>query len=210
MVVAEESSVHPIRLAVLSCLFVAPLAEARAEDEPYLTRARVVEPSGLIRKKLEAPAHFEFVDTPLRDVAQAIQDQYDFSIVFDARAFEEEGIPYDEPVNLSFEGITLRSALKILLEPLGLTTTIGDEVLIVTSWKRGEDQRSTRFYEVQHLLDAGLSNEQLVEAVEHVATHGRVTPLNNLLLVTDSGHNHAEVERLLDLLSLKLKPVAED
>ena len=45
----------------------------------------------------------------------------------------------DEPVNMSLSGISLRSALKIILEPLALTYVIQDEVMRITTETKAEE-----------------------------------------------------------------------
>jgi hypothetical protein len=55
-------------------------------------------------------------------------------------------------VNMSLSGISLRSALKIILEPLALTYVIQDEVMRITTETKAEELMSTRVYPVADLV----------------------------------------------------------
>jgi hypothetical protein len=67
-------------------------------------------------------------------------------------ALDDAGIPSDEPMNLVLSGITLRSALKILLTDLQLTYVIEDEVMKITTVDLANERLSTRVYPVGDLV----------------------------------------------------------
>jgi hypothetical protein len=94
----------------------------------------------------------EFIDTPLKDAMDFLADAHDITIIMDEQALTEEGVAIDEPLNRTLSGITLRSALKIILEPLGLTYVIEDEVMKITTIIAAEDKLSTRVYPVGDLV----------------------------------------------------------
>jgi hypothetical protein len=50
------------------------------------------------------------------------------------------------------KGITLRSALRLLLQPLGLTYIIEDEVMKITTQAKADEKTSTRVYPVGDLV----------------------------------------------------------
>ena len=81
-----------------------------------------------IIRALDDETEFEFVDLPLTDVVEYLKQQHNIQIILDEQALLDEGIQPDEPINWSVSGISLRSALKIILEPLALTYVIQDEV----------------------------------------------------------------------------------
>jgi len=81
-----------------------------------------------------------------------LADYHNIPIIIDETALEEEGIDTQEPINRVLSGITLRSALKIILEPLELTYVIEDEVMKITTEVKAEDILSTRVYPVGDLV----------------------------------------------------------
>lgn len=96
----------------------------------------------------------EFTDTPLVDAMEFLSELHNITIILDEEALREEGISPDEPLNRVLSGITLRSALKILLEEYGLTYMIQDEVMKITTIIVAEDpdNYSTRVYPVGDLV----------------------------------------------------------
>ncbi|MFP6701514.1 MAG: hypothetical protein VB861_07190, partial [Planctomycetaceae bacterium] len=92
-----------------------------------------------IIRALDDETEFEFVDLPLTDVVEYLKQQHNIQIILDEQALLDEGIQPDEPINMSLSGISLRSALKIILEPLALTYVIQYEVMRITTETRAEE-----------------------------------------------------------------------
>ena len=87
-------------------------------------------------------------------------------------ALADESIDRDLPVSLQVTGVTLQSALKLLLEPLGLTWVIEDEVLKITTQAAADRILETRVYDVRKLEDGGIEPDRLAEALrETVRPH---------------------------------------
>lgn len=93
-----------------------------------------------------------FIDTPLSDAMDFLADAHDITIIIDEVTLNEENVPPDTPIDLELSGITLRSALKIMLEPLGLTYIIEDEVMKITTIIAAEEKLTTRVYPVGDLV----------------------------------------------------------
>ena len=109
----------------------------------------------LIRKALQEDTEFNFVDTPLSDAVQIIGEQHGINIRLDTLVLEEAGVPTDEPVNLIISGITLKSALKIMLENMPneeLTWVVEDEVMKITTQTKADEITPTRVYPVADLV----------------------------------------------------------
>ena len=68
-----------------------------------------------ILRALDDETELEFVDLPLSDVVDYLKQQHNIQIILDEQALLDEGIQPDEPINMSLSGISLRSALKIIL-----------------------------------------------------------------------------------------------
>ncbi|MFM8214979.1 MAG: FecR domain-containing protein, partial [Pirellula sp.] len=91
-----------------------------------------------------------FNNTPLSSVMQTLADRYNIPIVIDQKALEEESVTAEDPVSLNVPEISLRSALKLILEPLNLTYVIQDEVMKITNKKNSANV--VRVYPVGDLV----------------------------------------------------------
>ena len=80
---------------------------------------------GPAEKKIEAalksPTQLEFVDTPLTDVIDYLKDYHQIEIQLDKKAMEEAGTGSDTPVTKNLKGVSLKSALRLMLNDLSLT-----------------------------------------------------------------------------------------
>ena len=79
---------------------------------------------GPAEKKIEAalksPTQLEFVDTPLTDVIDYLKDYHQIEIQLDKKAMDEAGIGTDITVTKNLKGVSLKSALRLMLRELGL------------------------------------------------------------------------------------------
>ena len=91
-----------------------------------------------INEALKSPTQLEFVDTPLTDVIDYLKDYHQIEIQLDKKAMEEASIALDTPVKKNLKGISLKSALRLMLGELGLTYIIQDEVLLITTKEAAE------------------------------------------------------------------------
>jgi general secretion pathway protein D len=97
-------------------------------------RSRVTAAELEIQKKLEVKVRPAFREQPLAAVLDALSKQAGVAIHIDMVGLEQEAVGSDMPVTLSLDQpISLKSALKLLLEPLHLGYVVRDEVLKVTS-----------------------------------------------------------------------------
>ena len=105
-----------------------------------------------IEKSLSRQISLHFQEIPLRDVMRHIATVADVNVVLDNLGLEEEGVSTDSPVSIDVNGIRLKSALNLLLEPLHLAYTIEDEVLKVTSRMRQQGRLVVATYPVADLV----------------------------------------------------------
>lgn len=105
-----------------------------------------------IRDSLDDQTRLEFLNTSLSDALSFLGDVHEINIIPDRRALEEDGISIDElTVDQVLSGITLRSALEIILEEHDLTYIIEDEVMKITTVTAAESKPGTRVYPVADL-----------------------------------------------------------
>ena len=102
---------------------------------------------------------------PLKEALEFLQDAHGITIILDEKAVADIGIQPDEQLNHVLNGITFRSALNIMLEPLGLTYVVEDEVLKITTQEVADRALETRVYDVRALDDAGFDSHQLASAI---------------------------------------------
>jgi tetratricopeptide (TPR) repeat protein len=95
----------------------------------------------------------DFRETPLRDVISQLRDKFDIPIVPDAKAFEDAGLDLDTTtVTQSVAGISLRSALRLLLGNLDMTYMVKDEVLMITTKDKAAENLAIKVYPVGDLV----------------------------------------------------------
>lgn len=105
-----------------------------------------------IEAALNERTEISFSDMPLKDAIDFLKDLHEIQIVMDSAALTDEGVDPSAPVSLELAGITLRSALRLLLEPLALTYVIRDEVMMITTEAKAGEALSTRVYPVADLV----------------------------------------------------------
>lgn len=105
-----------------------------------------------IQKALDETTTLEFVDTELSTVLDYLEDLHKIQIVIDNQALEDAGASSDTLITQNLRGISLRSALRIMLRDHDLTWIIDDEVLMITSTDRAGERLSTKVYPVADLV----------------------------------------------------------
>ena len=110
-----------------------------------------------VREALDRPTQIEFAGTPLNDVVDYLKDLHGIEIQLDSPALKEAGVDEMTPVTKELKGISLRSALKLMLDELQLKCVIHDGVLLITTVAKAErdDFMETRVYAVTDLLPTG-------------------------------------------------------
>ena len=89
--------------------------------------------SGLILPPWTVPTSLEFADTPLEDVVDYLNDRHKIEIQIDTRALEDLDLRADTAITRNVKGISLGSALNLMLREKGLTYGVTDEVLVITA-----------------------------------------------------------------------------
>ena len=107
-----------------------PVPESTPPGEPLSEVA--------IEKALASPTQVDFVETPLQDVIDYLKDYHRIEIQIDTKALNDVGIDPTTPITKNLKGISLRSALKLMLRELELTYVIQDEVLLITTPEEAE------------------------------------------------------------------------
>ena len=103
------------------------------------------------------------IETPLTEALQYFEDLHNIEIHIDVPALAEEGIAPDQNVNLVKTGITLKSMLNLILEPLQLDYVIKNEVMVITTQAKAQEMFETRVYNAK--LVEGHTAHELMELI---------------------------------------------
>lgn len=117
-------------------------------------QARRMTPAEMeIQKALTKPVEVKFENRPLAEVADTLGRMTGVNIYLDPQGLHAEGAVSDTPVTLNLsQPIALRSALNLLLEPLGLSYVIQNEVLRITSEQTRDSDTYVKTYYVADLV----------------------------------------------------------
>lgn len=117
-----------------------------------------------ILRALEESTVMAFVETPLADVVDSLKDYHKIEIQIDKAALDDAGIGTDTPITRNLRGITLRSALTIMLREYDCTFVVAHETLIITTEDVAEARQEVRIYDVSSLIRDS-STKELADAV---------------------------------------------
>ncbi|HVX60405.1 MAG TPA: von Willebrand factor type A domain-containing protein [Pirellulales bacterium] len=86
-----------------------------------------------IMAALDDTTELDFVDQPLSDVIEYLRERHGVEIQVDGEVLADSGVGVETPITRSAKGITLRSALRQVLEEKEWTYLICGKVLMITS-----------------------------------------------------------------------------
>ncbi|MCY2973444.1 MAG: general secretion pathway protein GspD [Planctomycetota bacterium] len=140
-----------------------PMSFGDAHDWDTLTRSRrklgdvsmrMTPAEKMIREKMIEPIDVTFDNRPLSQAMETINQMTGIPIFIDPIGISAEGITSGQPVTLQLGGtpISLKSALNLMLDPYGLTYTIKNEVLNITSKQTMNREQIQRVYSVKDLV----------------------------------------------------------
>ena len=185
----------------------------QSEPQPSLAEQKIL-------AALASQTSINFVDAPLTDFVQFLQEKHQIQIQLDNKALTDEGIGTDTPVTRHVEGVSLESALRLVLREMDLTFVPINEVLVITTKTEAENLLLTRFYPVADLLDResdefvvdiGSRHGELSEAIvslvapttwDEVGGPGQIELIESsrALAVSQTFECHREIEAFLTSL----------
>jgi hypothetical protein len=185
-----------------------------------------MESAARIHEALRSPlreAGLDFTDAPLEEAITFLQQEYGIPTRFDGAALKDASIQADTPTTVNLHGISLGAALRLMLKELGLTYTIHDEVLLITTPDAAKTQLQTCVYDIRDLLkdtkrgkdfDAIIDSIVACIATESWAENGgyeaEIRPLDpGFLIISQTQTVHDEIRGLLGTIrQLKAHPIA--
>ncbi|MEZ5940869.1 MAG: hypothetical protein R3C18_05730 [Planctomycetaceae bacterium] len=164
-----------------------------------------------INEALEEKVSLEFPGNPLDDVVRYIGSIHEIPILIDENALLAEGIGPDSEVKITLSGVTLRSALELMLDNVGgvqLDFIIKREVLVITSSVWADEYLETRLYDVRALE---LADPEILVHIITTTTSGRwrsdcdgdgsMSYAKGCFIIRQNQRTHWEIERLLNGLA---------
>jgi hypothetical protein len=103
-----------------------------------------------VEKKLTAKINVKFQDTNFQEVLDELRSNAGINIIVDHRALAEAGLNANFPVNLQLQAVSRKTVLKHILRDAGLTYTVDDGILFITTPQA--DKLVRRVYPVADLV----------------------------------------------------------
>ncbi len=181
------------------------------------------EPSAAEKKiaaALDSPVDVSFIEAPLSDVVELLAYPHGIEIRIDRRGLSHARFDPDTPVTRDFNGIRLRSALRLVLEQWDLGFAVVDGAVFVSTAEEAVCYGYVRLYTVDDLIArlraAGWQEGEgdvlidlvatVVDPLSHwggggVCWRGALAPgAPEVLVVWDNLQGHEEVANVLTLL----------
>ena len=105
-----------------------------------------------IEAKLKESISLNVEKQPLGEAVKFIQDYTGLNIVIDPKGLSDEGLTSGAPVSLNVNNVQVKTALKFMLRPLGLTYKVEDEVVMITSPSATQAETFVKTYYVGDLV----------------------------------------------------------
>jgi hypothetical protein len=214
LVASHWQAAHGQRRGASADPFAAPRAgreQAEARSPQATEERNAITPSRggrspaeeRIAQELQKTTELDVVEMPLKDCVLFLQDRHQIPIVLNAKKLDEASVPQDTAITKSLRGITLRSALNLILDDLDLAFVIKNEVLQITTADAARSLLDVRVYDCRDLLGRQ----------ESVASAGaRIPPPpTEIAGVFDGGRGRVSdydqrVQRLLALIMTNVDP----
>jgi RNA polymerase sigma factor (sigma-70 family) len=212
LVTGQEPAKSPQRQAI----YVTPAVQPRQATAP-IDGQLVITTDGqenLIRQAIDTietalrskMTNVQFSGATLNEVATHFAKELQIPIVIDHKALQDFGIGAEEiDIDLQTNGISARSALRLILTPLDLCYVLKNEVLLITTDAAAETMLDTRVYAT---ADQAIENlvDLIVSAVapdtwEDVGGPGMIREVPNVgIVVSTTQACHEEIWDLLHQL----------
>jgi uncharacterized protein (TIGR03067 family) len=203
---------------------IGELLDRLAGKETTLQRAEKV-----LLKALDTKTELEFIDTPLADVVDFLQKKHGIQIQIDRKSLDDIDLDIDTPVTRNLRDVSLRSALRLMLDELGLTYIIIDEVLLFTTADAVVEYPCATVHDVTDLVskskipgDGSIDYESFIKALTDsvepqswadVGAVGVISPLTvgdrKVLVIWHERTVHEKIAEFLDKLRGPTRPTGD-
>ncbi len=127
-------------------------------------------------------------------------------IEIDQAAIEAAGIDDDVPITMNLKGVSLASALRLMLGQIELAYTVRHEVLLITTQAATNAHTEVRVYNVSGLLGEVESTREVATVLDELfadpkkspaAPQRKFLPYGRFLIVRATPQGHDEVAKVL-------------
>ncbi|MBI1899961.1 MAG: STN domain-containing protein [Planctomycetia bacterium] len=187
----------------------APKPPTAAEPPRVLRCAADPEGRARVERALAGPVKLHFVGASLATLVAHIREHHKIGVVVDRKALDGLGITLGTPITISLEGVSLRSALNLILSQHELSYVFDDGLLTITSKSVADTILHTAVYDVGDLLYVEGADEpdydSLIELIQWTIAPGfwgnggpgSMAPLLDRLVVAATDDVHEQVGGLL-------------
>ncbi len=105
-----------------------------------------------IENILNSPITLNYENRPLSEAINLLANETGINLVLDPKALADADVTTATPVTLQVKGVKFKSALKLLLRPIGLNYKVEDEVIMITSPPSMASQTYPKAYYVGDLI----------------------------------------------------------
>jgi hypothetical protein len=104
-----------------------------------------------VRAELDRETTVDFVEQPLKDVVLYVSELHNIPLILAADKLQEASVAFDTPITKTLRGVSLRSALRLILKDLELTFAVRDQALLITTPEDVESHERTVAYRVRDI-----------------------------------------------------------
>ncbi|QDT53148.1 hypothetical protein Pan44_11630 [Caulifigura coniformis] len=129
-----------------------------------------------IYKALDQTVDFQFTGQTLQEVINYLSTEHNITIRLDNTELTNAGVGPDQEIQLVISGITLRAALKLMLEDVGgteLAYIIEDEVMKITTREKADTIQQVRVYPVADLAISPIVQPMIAQSIAGSAGGGQ-------------------------------------
>ena len=161
-----------------------------------------------IEQAVEEIVSIDFRDARLDDAIAQLSARHNVPMLLDQKGLVDAAVDPSAPVTCSIRGLSLRTALDLMLDEFDLTWTIQDQVLKITSKEKADEILTTKIYPVGDLLGTPRSWGPIMNIMttiiqpdswEDNGGPGSIQPLptGDLLIICQKSDVHEQIEDLL-------------
>ena len=184
------------------------------------------------RQALKSHVTLRWQQRPLTALADYLIKEHGLHVLFDRKALEESGAGTDTPISINLVDVPLATALNLVLKSLDLTYYTADEVMLISTPEKANNQLLTAVYPVSEIIrlpvrpaeQAGEGESAYDGLIELISTTIAPTTWDDVggpasikqfdrsrsLVVSQTEEVHDQILALLEQLRAKETPIAGD
>lgn len=164
------------------------------------------EASQQIAAKLHQETKIQFVEAPLQDVVEYLQNLHEIPVQVDQAELDRSGIDRDITITTNIESLSLPVALDLMTKQHDLGWYVDGGALVITTYDAAYERMSNRIYKLNQLDAVGAA--KVISKIIAPGTwneHGGEANMavirdRNLLVIRQSREGHDAIESLLTQL----------